>query len=335
MTLRIVFMGTPDFSVPCLNALLEAGHEVVAVVSQPSKPVGRGQHVQLPPVAEAAVAHGVPVHQWARLSDESYGVLRALAPDLCVVVAYGKILPQRYLDLPRLGCLNVHASLLPRWRGAAPIQWAVMEGDTRTGVCIMRMEAGLDTGPVAHEVMTAIGPDESAGALHDRLAVLGADALVETIAELEAGRVVFRPQPVDGATYAERLQKTHGLIDWSWSAHRVHDRVRGAHPWPGAYVELATEPVGRQAGGVTTEPVGRQAGGVTTEPFKILATRVLPDALADAPPGTVVALDFDGPRIACGSGCVVLTRVQRAGRKAVSGADFLRGAADCVPGTRL
>lgn len=311
MSLRIVFMGTPEFSVPCLNALIEAGHEVVAAVSQPSKPVGRGQVVQPPPVAAAAAAHGVPVFQWPRLSNESYDALKALAPDLCVVVAYGKILPQRYLDLPKHGCLNVHASLLPRWRGAAPIQWAVMEGDTRTGVCIMRMEAGLDTGPVAREAMTAIGPDETAGDLHDRLALLGAETLVETIAALEAGQVVFTPQPEAGATYAVRLEKTHGLIDWTWPAGRVHDRVRGAHPWPGAYVDRAEGP------------------------FKILATRPLAQVATDAEPGTIVAIESDGPRVACGQGCVVLTRVQRAGRKVVSGADFLRGAAEFVPGVRV
>lgn len=311
MALRVVFMGTPEFAVPCLNAIIEAGHEVVAVVSQPSKPVGRGQIERPPPVAEAGLTRGLPVYQWPRLSDESYGVLRALAPDLCVVVAYGKILPQRYLDLPVHGCLNVHASLLPRWRGAAPIQWAVIEGDTRTGVCIMRMEAGLDTGPVARTAMTAIGPDETAGALHDRLSLLGAEALVETLADVEAGRVRFEAQPEAGVTYAARLEKTHGLLDWTWTAKRLHDRVRGTSPWPGAYVERAEGPL------------------------KILESRPCPETVADAVPGTIVAHESDGPRIACGTGSLVLTRLQRAGRKAVAGADFLRGAPDFPVGGHL
>jgi len=311
MALRVVFMGTPEFAVPCLNAIIEAGHEVIGVVSQPSKPVGRGQLERPPPVAEAGLARGLPVYQWPRLSDESYGVLSALAPDVCVVVAYGKILPQRYLDLPAHGCLNVHASLLPRWRGAAPIQWSVIEGDTRTGVCIMRMEAGLDTGPVARSVVTAIGPDETAGALHDRLSILGADALAETLADVEAGRVRFEAQPEGGVSYAARLEKTHGRLDWTETAGRLHDRVRGTSPWPGAYVERAEGPL------------------------KILESRACPENKPEAAPGTIVAHESDGPRIACGAGSLVLTRLQRAGRKAVGGGDFLRGAPDLPVGARL
>ncbi len=339
MSLRVVFMGTPEFAVPCLNGLIEAGHTVIAAVSQPSKPVGRGQVLTPPPVAAAAAAEGIPVFQWPRLSNESYEALSALAPDLCVVVAYGKILPQRYLDLPRLGCLNVHASLLPRWRGAAPIQWAVIDGDTRTGVCVMRMEAGLDTGPVARVATTAIGPDETAGDLHDRLSLLGADTLVDAVAELEAGRALFRPQLENltgpdaeaGVTYAVRLEKTHGLLDWTWDAKRLHDRIRGCHPWPGAYVERADGPfkilasrvaadvsIGERAEGASGASVGRKPGGVSI-----------------GEPGTIVAHEADGPRVACGGGSIVLTKVQRPGRKVVSGVDFLRGAADFAVGTRL
>jgi methionyl-tRNA formyltransferase len=311
MALRVVFMGTPEFAVPCLNAVMEAEHEVLAVVSQPSKPAGRGQLERPPPVAEAGLARGLPVYQWPRLSDESYGVLKALAPDVCVVVAYGRILPQRYLDLPVHGCLNVHASLLPRWRGAAPIQWSVIEGDSRTGVCIMRMEAGLDTGPVARRATTAIGPDETAGDLHDRLSLLGAETLVATLADVEAGRVRFEAQPEDGVTYAARLEKSHGLLDWTWTARRLHDRVRGTFPGPGAYVDRADGPL------------------------KILGSRPSDAGDPAAAPGTILAHEPDGPRIACGTGALVLTRLQRAGRKALAGAEFLRGAPDFTVGERL
>jgi len=312
LSLRVVFMGTPEFAVPGLAALLDAGCDVVGVVSQPSKPVGRGLQVQAPPVAAFAASKGLPVHQWPRLSNESFEVLSGLAPELCVVIAYGRILPRRYLDLPRHGCLNVHASLLPRWRGAAPIQWAVIDGDARTGVCVMRMAEGLDTGPVACTLETDIGPDETSGALHDRLAVLGAQALRQTLDALSEGPLTFVDQPETGVTYARRLEKLDGQLDWTWSARRVHDRVRGTSPWPGAFVD-------------------RPAG-----PLKIHATRVVDSAdTGGALPGTIVGSAADGPIIACGTAAVVLSSVQRAGRKVVSGAEFLRGATDLVPGARL
>ncbi len=297
--LRVVFMGTPDFAVPSLEALFALGCDVRAVVSQPDRPRGRGQQVEQTPVAACGARHGVPLFQWERLSDASYSALQAIRPDLCVVTAYGKILPKRYLDLPRFGCLNVHASLLPRWRGAAPIQWAVMEGDTETGVSIMRMDVGMDTGAVALMRRTPIGPDETAGELHDRLMRIGAEALSDAVRMLCAEEALrFQPQPAEGVTIARRLEKEDGRLDWRWPAKRVHDRVRGATPWPGAFVDF------------------------TDGPLKILATRL---AEGGGEPGTILARDADGPRVACGEGAVTLLRVQRAGRRPVGGAEFVRG----------
>ncbi len=296
--LRVVFMGTPDFAVPCLEALLDVGCDVVGVVSQPDRPKGRGRKLQRTPVAACADAHGVPVFQWPRLRNASYRALADLKPDLMVVTAYGKILPQRYLDLPRFGCINVHASLLPKLRGAAPIQWAVVRGHPQTGVAIMQMDAGMDTGDVGLMRALPIGPDETAGELHDRLSALGGAALTEAIERLCAGTLRFEPQDHAQATMAPMLSKADGRIDWSAPAQAVHDRVRGLSPWPGAYV--------------------RRAEG----PFKIHRTRL---AEGEGPPGTVIGHDPDGPRVACGAGAVTLLRVQRPGRRAISGADLLNG----------
>ncbi len=296
--LRVVFMGTPDFAVPGLEALVEAGCQVVGVVSQPDRPKGRGRKVQRTPVAACADRHGLPVFQWPRLNDASYAALRDLRPDLCVVVAYGKILPRRYLELPPHGCLNVHASLLPALRGAAPIQWAVIRGHQQTGISIMRMDVGMDTGDVALRVPTTISRDETAGELHDRLSPLGAQALGRALDALCAGTLTFTPQDHGAATLAPMLTKEDGRVDWSWPAQQVHDRVRGTAPWPGAFVERADGPL------------------------KIHRTRL---AEGGGPPGTVIAHDHDGPRVACGDGAVTLLSLQRPGRTATAGADFLRG----------
>ncbi len=292
--LRVVFMGTPDFAVPTLERLFALGCQVVGVVSQPDRGKGRGRKVQRTPVAACADAHGAAVFQWPRLRNESYEALSALRPDLCVVVAYGKILPKRYLDLPQHGCLNVHASILPALRGAAPIQWAVIRGHARSGIAVMRMDEGMDTGDVALMRETAVGPDETAGELHDRLSVLGAHALGEAVEQLCRGELTFSEQDPAKATMAPRLKKEDGRIDWAWPAQVVHDRVRGTSPWPGAF----------------------------SGELKVHATRIAEGAGAA---GTIIALDPDGPRVACGEGAVTLTRLQRPGRKAVSGADYLRG----------
>jgi methionyl-tRNA formyltransferase len=303
--LKIVFMGTPDFAASSLDGLVELGCEISAVVSQPDRPKGRGRTLQRTAVASCADRHGIPVHQWPRLNNESYGILRDLAPDLIVVVAYGKILPRRYLELPRFGCFNVHASVLPNLRGAAPIQWAVIRGHAETGVSIMRLDEGMDTGDVCHTVKTPIGPDETAGDLHDRLAVLGAEALGQAIGSLCAGSIEFEAQNHEAATVAPRLAKADGLIDWTSSAQEIHDRVRGVSPWPGAFVE--------------------QVDG----PLKIHQTRViiLDAGSEEAEPGSVSSHGVDGPIVACGSPsqAIVLCRLQRPGRRAVSGAEFIRG----------
>lgn len=302
---RVVFMGTPDYAVPTLAAL-QARTRVVGVVSQPARPKGRGQQVEQTPVGAFAEAHGLPLFQWPRLSNESYAALQALAPDLIVVVAYGRILPQRYLDLPPQGCINGHGSLLPALRGAAPIQWAVIEGHAETGVSIMKMDAGMDTGPVALERALPIGPDETAASVFSRMAVLTAEAMVEFL----ENPGTFVDQDHSRATHARPLTKEDGLLDWSAPATAVHNRVRGTWPWPGAWF---------------------LRGG---EPWKVHATRLLTDAASDAEPGTVLAHAPDGPVVACGRGAVVLTRLQRPGRNALDGKAFLLGEA-LPPGTRL
>lgn len=296
--LRVVFMGTPDFAVPSLEVLFTLGCDVRAVVSQPDRPRGRGQKVERTPVAACADRHGVPVHQWEKLGNESYRTLAAIEPDLCVVAAYGKILRPRYLTLPRHGCLNVHASLLPALRGAAPIQWAVVRGHGEAGVTIMRMDEGMDTGDMGPRLATPIAADETGGELHDRLAVLGAQALRQAIEALCAGELRFVPQDHNNATLAPKLDKADGRLDFTAPAQAVHDRVRGLSPWPGAWVE---------------RPEG---------PLKIHRTRL---ADGEGAPGAVIAHDPDGPRIACGDGAVTLLSLQRPGRRETAGADFLRG----------
>jgi len=297
-SLRVVFMGTPDFAVPTLEAIYALGCQVVGVVSQPDRPKGRGRRLQHTPVAACARRHGTPLFQWPRLNNESYRTLTDLAPDVAVVVAYGKILPARYLNLPAHGCLNVHASILPSLRGAAPIQWSVINGDSETGVAVMYMDEGMDTGDVALMHRTPIGPDETAGELHDRLCLLGAETLGEALQHLVAGTLPRTSQRHDLATYAPRLTKTLGAIDWGHDAQTIHNLIRGVSPWPGAYIKRADGPL------------------------KIHRSRI---ADGEGLPGTVLQHDVDGPRVACGRGALTLTRLQRPGKRPVDGDDFLRG----------
>ncbi len=297
-SLRVVFMGTPDFAVPTLETLYALGCQVVGVVSQPDRPKGRGRKLQHTPVAACARRHRTPLFQWARLNNESYQTLSELAPDVAVVVAYGKILPARYLSLPTHGCLNVHASILPALRGAAPIQWAVINGHTETGVAVMYMDEGMDTGDVALMRRTPIGPDETAGDLHDRLSILGAEVLNDAVRRMVADTLPRTTQAHEEATYAPRLTKSLGEIDWGRDAQTIHNLVRGVSPWPGAYI---------------SRPDG---------PLKVHAARV---ATGEGTPGTVLGHDPDGPRIACGEGALTLTRLQRPGKRPVDGDDFLRG----------
>ena len=296
--LRLVFMGTPEFSVPSLEALLEAGHEVRCVYTQPPRPAGRGHAERRSPVHRVAEERGIPVRTPRTLRDEA--AQRELAdcePDAIVVVAYGLILPQAVLDIPRLGCVNVHASLLPRWRGAAPIQRAILAGDRETGGTIMIMDSGLDTGPVLLERRVPITRDTTAQSLHDELSKVGAELLVPALEGLALGSLKPIPQPEEGVTYATKLSRDEGRIDWAATADEIDRRVRAFTPWPGTWFDYAGERV-----------------------------KVLEVALADdghnVSPGVV--LDSEA-RIACGQGAVRLMRVQRPGRAATSGAEFLRG----------
>ena len=290
--MRVVFMGTPDFSVPVLEALARA-HEVVCVYSQPPRPAGRGRKDRPSPVQAVAEELGLPVrHPISLKGAEAQAEFAALGADVAVVVAYGLILPQAVLDAPRHGCLNIHASLLPRWRGAAPIHRAIMAGDAETGICIMQMEAGLDTGPVLLREATPIGVTETTGALHDRLSAMGARLILQTLDRL--ADLSPQPQPDAGVTYASKIDKAEARIDWSRPAVEVDRLIRGLSPHPGAWCEVAGERV------------------------KLLASRL---AEGQGAPGEVLG----GLRIACGRGAVEVTLAQREGKRAMAPEDFLRG----------
>ncbi len=285
-------MGTPEFSVVVLDALVEAGHEIVAVYTQPPRAAGRrGLELTPSPVQKRAEVLGLPVFSPVKLKDESeHEKLRAFNADAAVVVAYGLILPQAVLDAPWHGCFNIHASLLPRWRGAAPIHRAIMAGDSQTGVMVMQMEAGLDTGPVAMTTVLDIGPDETTGELHDRLAKAGGALIVDAMAQLESGTLKSVPQNETGANYAAKIDKTETRIDWNKPAQDVHNHIRSLSPWPGAWCEMNF--------------------GSGFERVKILRSHIAESG------------DLIQP---CGSGSIELALVQRAGGKAMSGADLLRG----------
>ncbi|KXX65068.1 methionyl-tRNA formyltransferase [Marichromatium gracile] len=298
--LRIIFAGTPDFACPSLAALIAAGHQVVGVYTQPDRPAGRGRKLQASPVKQLALEHGIPVHQPQSLKRDPAAVaeLAALEADLMVVVAYGLLLPQAVLDAPRLGCVNVHASLLPRWRGAAPIQRAVLAGDATSGVCIMQMEAGLDTGPVYHRLETALAADETGGSLHDRLAELGARALVEALPGIADGSRPPEAQDDAAATYAHKLTKDEALIDWSAPAVAIERQVRAFDPWPVAHTRL------------------------DDEQLRVWDARALDEATT-AEPGRVVGADKHGIRVATGAGLLCITRLQPSGKRPMEAAAFI------------
>ena len=290
--MKIVFMGTPDFSVPVLHALA-ARHQIVAVYTQPPRPAGRGKDLRPTPVHAAAATLGLPVrHPDSLKSPEEQTAFAALDADLAVVVAYGLILPQTILDAPRRGCLNIHASLLPRWRGAAPIHRAIMAGDAETGICIMQMEAGLDTGPVLLRQSTSIGPEETTQGLHDRLSRMGASLIIDALDRLPS--LTPEPQPAEGVTYAAKIDKAESRIDWSRPAPEIDRQIRGLSPFPGAWC---------------------MAGD---ERLKFLRSRL---ATGDGVPGTIL----HGLTIACGTGAVEITLAQREGKKAQSPQEFLNG----------
>jgi methionyl-tRNA formyltransferase len=300
MTLRVVFMGTPDFSTPTLSEIIGHGHEVVAVYTRPPAPAGRGMALKSSPVQVMAERFGLPVYTPQTLkTQEAADIFRAHQADVAVVVAYGMILPKSILDAPELGCLNLHASLLPRWRGAAPLQRAIMEGDTQSGVAVMRMEEGLDTGPVGMAEQVAITPDMTSGELHDQLKVLGADLMARALAALSRGALNFTPQPEEGVTYARKILGEDARINWNKPASEIHNCVRGLSPFPGAFFDTDL--------------------GKGLERIKVLQARINQGEGAAG-----VLLDETG-LVACGSGALQLLKVQRAGKGPVAMDEFLRG----------
>lgn len=298
--LRIVFMGTPEFAVPCLTRLIADGHEVVLAVTQADKPKGRGYELTPPAVKSCALSHGIEVYQPKTLkTEEAAERLTACYADLIVVVAFGKILPQTILDLPQYGCINVHASLLPKYRGAAPIQWAVINGETESGVTTMKLDAGIDTGDMLIQRKLPIPPDMTAGELHDKLSMLGAQTLSETLAALEAGTLTSTPQDHSQFTYAPMLSRELSPIDWNRSAQDIHNQIRGLNPWPSAVTTL---------------------GGKT---LKIHASRI-GAAYESAQPGSILALI--PLTVACGGGTSLeILELQAEGSKRMPATDFLRG----------
>lgn len=296
-SLRIIFAGTPAFALPPLQALIDAGHQVIAVYTQPDRPAGRGRHLMPSPVKSLALAHGLSVRQPDSLKDpETQAELAACAADLMVVVAYGLLLPRPVLAAPRLGCINIHASLLPRWRGAAPIQRAILAGDTETGITIMQMEIGLDTGPMIHQQRCPILPEDSGGALHDRLAPLGAQALLEALPLIASGTPPLQPQEATLATYAPKLSKQEAIIDWQRPAQELVRQVQAFDPWPVAET--------------------RYAGSA----LRIWSATAVPGS---GRPGTVVASSPAGIEVGTGAGVLRVTRLQLPGKRVTSATDFL------------
>lgn len=302
--MRIVFMGTPEFAVPSLRALIEAGHQVCGVFTQPDKPVGRHQNrFQFPPVKELALTHNIPVYQPAKLRDAAaLAILRELEPELIVVAAYGKILPVDILELPTLGCINVHSSLLPKYRGAAPINWAILNGEKVTGVTIMYMAEGMDTGDIIAQEATRISPVEDAEQLYARLAELGAGLLVKTVSDIAVGTATRTPQDDSQATRAPMLSKELSPVDWSRSAQEIFNQIRGLYPWPGVSTTV-----------------------LTGEPVKLWGAQVV-EKRTDAIPGAVIAADWGGIDVACGDGQVLrILELQAAGGKRMTAAAYLAG----------
>jgi methionyl-tRNA formyltransferase len=318
--MRIIFAGTPDFAASSLQALIDtqsdAGHELVAVYTQPDRKAGRGRKLRPSPVKQLALQHDIPVYQPHNFKDaHDRQQLAELKPDLMIVVAYGLILPQRVLDTPGQGCINVHASLLPRWRGAAPIQRAILAGDAESGVCIMQMEAGLDTGPVLREVRTAINANDTGSSLHDRLATLGARALIDTVADIVAGSAVATPQDDSQSNYAAKLDKREAWLDWSRSAIELERQVRAFNPWPVAQTSHEQDHAQR------TLRIWEASAQAST---------------GREPPGEVVAMSANGLEIACGEGILNIQRLQLPGGKPLTLRDWLNaGKRDIEVGSQL
>lgn len=310
--MKIVYMGTPDFAVPPLRALVKAGYEVVAAVTQPDKPKGRSKTLLPPPVKEEALKHNIPVYQPLKVREPEFmETLKNLAPDVIVVAAFGQIIPKTILDLPEFGCLNIHASLLPKYRGAAPIQQAVINGDKEAGVTIMKMGTGLDTGDMISRASVLLAEDETGGSLFDRLSELGAELLIETLPSVFDRTAVYEPQPEESPTpYAGMITKQMGLLDFQKDAETLERLIRGLNPWPSAYTYL---------------------NGKT---LKIWKAAVETSGSEPKEPGTVIKADKDGVHVACGQDILVLQEVQLEGKKRMDAAAFLRGC-HMEPGTML
>ena len=300
--MKILFMGTPDFAVPSLQALIEAGHEIVGVFTQPDKPKNRGMKLLPTPVKVVALEHDIPVFQPTKLRDgTALETIQSLTPELIVVAAYGRILPQEILDYPKLGCINVHSSLLPKYRGSAPIHWAILNGDAESGVTIMNVVLELDAGDIISQAVTPIDPDETVETLHDRLADMGANLLVDTVVSIENGTATRTPQQADLVTHAPMLSRALSPMDFTRPARELHNQVRGLIPWPAAVTEL---------------------NGTRC---KIFSTSVLAETTGKEP-GTVIAADKKGLKIACGGGTVLqINELQADGGKRLKAADYLRG----------
>ena len=309
--MRVIFMGTPDFSVGALKALAENGYEIAGVVTQPDKPRGRGKASAMTPVKEAALELGLTVYQPSRVREQSFmDTVRALNPDVIVVSAFGQIIPKALLELPRYGCVNIHASLLPKYRGAAPIQWAVMDGEPVSGVTIMQMDEGLDTGDMLAKTEVPLEPDETGGSLFDKLSRAGAELLIRTLPALEQGTLTPEKQPLESPTaYARMIRKEDGRIDWNLEAEAIERRIRGLNPWPSAYTEL------------------------TGKILKIWRAEVLPKESGQAP-GTVTEAGKGGFCVQTGKGVLRLLEVQLEGKKRMDAQAFLRGF-HAAPGMKL
>ena len=313
--MRIVFMGTPDFSVPALKALVEAGHQVIAVVTQPDKPKGRGKEVQMTPVKIQAMEYGIPVYQPAKVREASFvEVLKGLEADLYVVIAFGQILPKAVLELPKYGCINIHASLLPKYRGAAPIQWCVIDGERETGITTMMMDVGLDTGDMLEKAVIPIEEKETGGSLHDKLSMAGGDLILSTLKNLEEGTLVRTPQTDEGTCYAKMLTKSLGDIDWNQDAVSIERLIRGLNPWPSAYTMWNGKTIKIWAADVIA---GREAA-------EFLSESGVPAETGTAP-GTVVCSDKRGLVVCTGGGLLSIRELQMEGKKRMDTPAFLRG----------
>ena len=313
--MRIVFMGTPDFSVPALKALVEAGHQVIAVVTQPDKPKGRGKEVQMTPVKIQAMEYGIPVYQPAKVREASFvEVLKGLEADAYVVIAFGQILPKAVLELPKYGCINIHASLLPKYRGAAPIQWCVIDGERETGITTMMMDVGLDTGDMLEKAVIPIEEKETGGSLHDKLSMAGGDLILSTLKKLEEGTLVRTPQTDEGTCYAKMLTKSLGDIDWNQGAVSIERLIRGLNPWPSAYTMWNGKTIKIGAADVIA---GREAA-------EFLSESGVPAETGTAP-GTVVCSDKRGLVVCTGGGLLSIRELQMEGKKRMDTPAFLRG----------